>query len=166
MPGWLQGIIVAIIVGGLPGWQAARASRKVKKLEAANKAREKADADRIQAEADRIQNERERLNIFEVAQRTNAEAFERAQRINNEIVAGLRDEIARLRNELADVRAQALTAEQRNIQVERRYAAMERSLLRMQTLVDLYVQKMRAAGLEVIDVAGDEQHATEDHAGE
>lgn len=145
MPGWALAIILAIIAGGLPGLQAARASRRVKKLE-------DADRQRTAAEKERRDEEKDRTHHFEMAQRINAEAFDRAQRINNEIVAGLRDEIARLRKELDDVRAQALGAERRNLEVERKYATMERSLLRMTTLVNLYVKQLRDAGVQVDDI--------------
>lgn len=149
MPDWAVAVIVAVIAGLLPGWQAARNASKVKRLEDADKKRR-------QEELTRSKEELTRANNFELAQRVTAEAFDRAQRINNEIVAGLRDEIARLRKELDDVRAQAIGAERRNLEVERKYAAMERSLLRMTTLVNLYVKQLRDAGVQVDDVEGEE----------
>lgn len=144
MPAWAVAIIVAVLAGLLPGWQAARNATKVKRLE---------DADKKRREDEKTQNA-----SFELAQRVTAEAFERAQRINNEIVAGLREEIARLRKELDDLRHQAITADQRNLEVERKYAAMERSLLRMTTLVRLYVKQLRDAGVDVDDDDLAEEH--------
>jgi signal transduction histidine kinase len=152
MPSWLLALLVAVIAGGLPGWQAARGSRRVKKLE-------DADRKRVAEEKERRDDERDRDHHFELAQRINTEAFERAQRINNEIVAGLRDEIARLRTELNDVREQAIGAERRNLDVERKYAAMERSLLRMETLVKLYVKQLRDAGIDVAELPAEGNRA-------
>lgn len=66
------------------------------------------------------------------------QAYDRAQRINQEIVEGLRDEIHRLQKELTDVRTDMGRTAHRNVELERLVNSLERSVSRMSALLTQY----------------------------
>jgi hypothetical protein len=65
-------------------------------------------------------------------------AYERAQRINQEIVEGLREEITRLQSELTGVRQEMMTTAHRNLELERLVTTLERSVSRMSAMLAQY----------------------------
>jgi hypothetical protein len=95
-----------------------------------------------------------------VAQKINVDAFERAQRINNEIVAGSpgRDrpapQGARRRPRPGDRRPSGATST--SSASTPRWSV---SLLRMQTLVHLYVKQLREVGIDVAELPAEGNRA-------
>lgn len=74
-------------------------------------------------------------NQRQAAMRADGEAYERAQRINSEVVDGLRAEITRLQHELDGMRQVVRDTQAQNTALERHVAALERSVHRLRVLL-------------------------------
>lgn len=70
--------------------------------------------------------------------RVDAEAYERAQKINQQIVQALREELERVRGELNEMRRVVETSEQQEGQLKDHIARLHRSLTRALALLSQY----------------------------
>lgn len=106
--------LLVAVVAGVPSFLAWRSAQKTKTEMREQRAREDA-----------------RTTLDQVY----GAAYDRAQRINQEIVSGLREEIIRLKADLGEMRSQVSHSEHRNVELERQIAALERSVDRMSALL-------------------------------
>lgn len=117
----MLGTILAAVIGGvaaiIAAWYTVSATKKAQRqTEAANRA---------------IAISTRRAEKF----RADGEAYDRAQRINEEIVRALRQEVERLQASLAALRVRLAEEENRSDALERQVDALQRSVNRMSALL-------------------------------
>lgn len=122
MKDWIAPIIVAIIMS-VPAFLSWKTSTATKKALAERSASDLA---------------RDQLELVY------GQAYDRAQRINQEIVQGLREEITRLQGELTGVRVEMTSTAHRNLELERLVNTLERSVSRMSAMLAQYGVDMPA----------------------
>lgn len=106
---WVLGIAGILVTGGVPTWVTLSNRRLRSRIEDAQN-----DVDKV---------------------RVDGEAYDRAQKINAQIVTALREEITRLNSEMGELRIELNAEKSQSAELQIKLAAMQRTLNRMSAIL-------------------------------